>query len=134
MIRRPPRSTRTDTLFPYTTLFRSVYASWGGFVPRGSRGFTVYRHRHWAFANTDTHYGDVIGGDAGIFAYEVDGLDYTFRQGLPYPTHEDGAPAGVEILAMAPAMFVEDMHDGEGFRYYLKDAGLARKRSAEHTS
>src|SRR3546814_17693535 len=26
MIRRPPRSTRTDTLFPYTTLFRSVFA------------------------------------------------------------------------------------------------------------
>src|SRR3546814_3952660 len=26
MIRRPPRSTRTDTLFPYTTLFRSVAA------------------------------------------------------------------------------------------------------------
>src|SRR3546814_7088570 len=25
MIRRPPRSTRTDTLFPYTTLFRSPY-------------------------------------------------------------------------------------------------------------
>src|SRR3546814_11716152 len=27
MIRRPPRSTRTDTLFPYTTLFRSVLAA-----------------------------------------------------------------------------------------------------------
>src|SRR3546814_6246270 len=27
MIRRPPRSTRTDTLFPYTTLFRSSHAS-----------------------------------------------------------------------------------------------------------
>src|SRR3546814_6101896 len=27
MIRRPPRSTRTDTLFPYTTLFRSVGSS-----------------------------------------------------------------------------------------------------------
>src|SRR3546814_4006317 len=26
MIRRPPRSTRTDTLFPYTTLFRSLLA------------------------------------------------------------------------------------------------------------
>src|SRR3546814_18966798 len=26
MIRRPPRSTRTDTLFPYTTLFRSCHA------------------------------------------------------------------------------------------------------------
>src|SRR3546814_9467381 len=36
MIRRPPRSTRTDTLFPYTTLFRSgrsrrIY-TWGGLV------------------------------------------------------------------------------------------------------
>src|SRR3546814_16542509 len=30
MIRRPPRSTRTDTLFPYTTLFRSL--------PRSARG------------------------------------------------------------------------------------------------
>src|SRR3546814_12902381 len=30
MIRRPPRSTRTDTLFPYTTLFRSAPASWPG--------------------------------------------------------------------------------------------------------
>src|SRR3546814_15801157 len=31
MIRRPPRSTRTDTLFPYTTLFRSIYyGDWGG--------------------------------------------------------------------------------------------------------
>src|SRR3546814_14667933 len=30
MIRRPPRSTRTDTLFPYTTLFRSLFVScWG---------------------------------------------------------------------------------------------------------
>src|SRR3546814_9639953 len=28
MIRRPPRSTRTDTLFPYTTLFRSSIRSW----------------------------------------------------------------------------------------------------------
>src|SRR3546814_4115202 len=27
MIRRPPRSTRTDTLFPYTTLFRSLFVS-----------------------------------------------------------------------------------------------------------
>src|SRR3546814_4923633 len=35
MIRRPPRSTRTDTLFPYTTLFRSA----GRAAPRlGARG------------------------------------------------------------------------------------------------
>src|SRR3546814_7089528 len=30
MIRRPPRSTRTDTLFPYTTLFRSQLSAGGG--------------------------------------------------------------------------------------------------------
>src|SRR3546814_8789267 len=30
MIRRPPRSTRTDTLFPYTTLFRSGRAAGDG--------------------------------------------------------------------------------------------------------
>src|SRR3546814_1389276 len=30
MIRRPPRSTRTDTLFPYTTLFRSLTGRWPG--------------------------------------------------------------------------------------------------------
>src|SRR3546814_1357060 len=30
MIRRPPRSTRTDTLSPYTTLFRSVFTDPGG--------------------------------------------------------------------------------------------------------
>src|SRR3546814_12468277 len=28
MIRRPPRSTRTDTLFPYTTRVRSAHADW----------------------------------------------------------------------------------------------------------
>src|SRR3546814_15309345 len=33
MIRRPPRSTRTDTLFPYTTLFQAVFAS----LPDGFR-------------------------------------------------------------------------------------------------
>src|SRR3546814_5974633 len=44
MIRRPPRSTRTDTLFPYTTLFRSellcvpVRARDAGRVPRGQCG------------------------------------------------------------------------------------------------
>src|SRR3546814_7616279 len=32
MLRRPPRSTRTDTLFPYTTLFRSYVRFWTKFL------------------------------------------------------------------------------------------------------
>src|SRR3546814_15767898 len=38
MIRRPPRSTRTDTLLPYTTLFRSTYAE---YVHQGFGQLTV---------------------------------------------------------------------------------------------
>src|SRR3546814_1727289 len=38
MRRRPPRSTRTDTLFPYTTLFRSELADVEGAARRKSRG------------------------------------------------------------------------------------------------
>src|SRR3546814_6760267 len=35
MIRRPPRSTRTDTLFPYTTLFRSNCQGYSPCLPPG---------------------------------------------------------------------------------------------------
>src|SRR3546814_17625975 len=64
MIRRPPRSTRTDTLFPYTTLFRSRTFD----PPMGSTGYArllvahrrpyatsngyisvlIYNDKHWA--------------------------------------------------------------------------------------
>src|SRR3546814_7559183 len=40
MIRRPPRSTRTDTLFPYTTLFRSQWAASGGHHVAMQNGMT----------------------------------------------------------------------------------------------
>src|SRR3546814_2268789 len=39
MMRRPPRSTRTDTLFPYTTLFRSI----GCGYPEGATGHNIGR-------------------------------------------------------------------------------------------
>src|SRR3546814_3533569 len=45
MIRRPPRSTRTDTLFPYTTLFRSLHRHGGSGQHRHLlvRGFLPHR-------------------------------------------------------------------------------------------
>src|SRR3546814_13096604 len=43
MIRRPPRSTRTDTLFPYTTLFRSVGDDFEAVVEHASRVCVVVR-------------------------------------------------------------------------------------------
>src|SRR3546814_945001 len=56
MLRRPPRSTRTDTLFPYTTLFRSVGISrnHSGATPiatgtsASKKAATVQPHRHRA--------------------------------------------------------------------------------------
>src|SRR3546814_18151919 len=38
MIRRPPRSTRTDTLFPYTTLFRRTSPAYAGCLCRDRNG------------------------------------------------------------------------------------------------
>ena len=101
-----------------------MYGSWGGFAPRGSRGFTVYRPEHWAFAGTDLRYADVFGAEAGIFGYEVDGLDYTFKQGLPYPVEAPGVPEEIDILAMSPAVLFEYEHEGEGVRYYVRDSDL----------
>src|SRR3546814_18757084 len=51
MIRRPPRSTRTDTLFPYTTLFRSraqheVDAKVVGVAPCWRSGSAELAHEH----------------------------------------------------------------------------------------
>src|SRR3546814_13508643 len=41
MIRRPPRSTRTDTLFPYTTLFRSTWEKMNHERPGAVKGWTI---------------------------------------------------------------------------------------------
>src|SRR3546814_20822984 len=59
MIRRPPRSTRTDTLFPYTTLFRSLLG-----VEDAGR---AKDHHHIQYRDDDHHHGRGIvpgrGGD-----------------------------------------------------------------------
>src|SRR3546814_4654651 len=59
MIRRPPRSTRTDTLFPYTTLFRSATGIWAMsdrlFMPAGMPFslMTGYGHYHETYEKSD---------------------------------------------------------------------------------
>src|SRR3546814_5427263 len=52
MIRRPPRSTRTDTLFPYTTLFRSHIDDHAAFAGRR-------RHRTHRVLDAEEHADDV---------------------------------------------------------------------------
>src|SRR3546814_8771474 len=68
MIRRPPRSTRTDTLFPYTTLFRSV-----GREDRGLPRHVGVVHRNLA--------GGAKGEEGGVARHRAGQRDAVGEQG-----------------------------------------------------
>src|SRR3546814_10259648 len=113
MIRRPPRSTRTDTLFPYTTLFRSLCLC----PERAARPRAVEPD------------------DRGAGRWRADG-----RGGHPaLPLHPDRREAvGVRFLHQQFGHPVAP--DGAGVRLFVDIAGIGqlrttrRPRSEEHTS
>jgi hypothetical protein len=82
---------------------RGGYARYGLGTPRSSGGYSVWRPDHWAFEGTGLSYGDSLGIADTICAYEVDGCELQLTNGLPEPTHADGAPASLHVLATAPA-------------------------------
>jgi N,N-dimethylformamidase beta subunit-like, C-terminal len=90
-----------------------LYAGWGGCCPRGAGGFTIYRPEHWVFDGADVYYGDVLGASSRIFGYEVDGVDYVIKDGLPYATGSDGAPDNLNILGLSLATVFEADHGGK---------------------
>ncbi len=100
---------------------QGLYAGWGGCAPRGVRGFPVYRPEHWAFAGTGLYYGDLLGADGHAFGYEVDGLDYIIRGGLPEPSETSGAPQGLQILALGMSSLKEEPIGLAADDLYLSD-------------
>ena len=86
---------------------QGVYAGLGGCVRFGSGGFTVYRPKHWAFEGAYLAYGDQLGDRSRVLGYEVDGVDYQMKEGLPYATGTDGADPEMDILAMGLATKLE---------------------------
>jgi len=82
---------------------RGGYSRYGLGVPRASGAYTVWRPDHWAFGGTELRYGDTLGLTDAIVGYEVDGCELSMVDGLPVPTHMDGAPDTLEVLATAPA-------------------------------
>src|SRR3546814_5813308 len=68
MIRRPPRSTRTDTLFPYTTLFRSVAAAAAECVFQ--RALREEQRRE----DTQTLTDGIVHGESGVIDGDVPGV------------------------------------------------------------
>lgn len=113
LVRRPGTST-----FGLQQTY-GIYARFGTAVPRGSGGYMVYRPDHWAFADTDLYYGDTFGNEANIFGFEVDGLDYEFRDGLPYPKNTELVPETLEIIAMNIASVVEVDHNHPSSRLFV---------------
>jgi hypothetical protein len=83
---------------------RGGYHRIGKCVTNGLGGYTVHRAGHWMFDGTGIGYGDVLGAGATVVGYECDGCAFTYRDGLPYPTGEDGTPASFEILGTAPVV------------------------------
>src|SRR3546814_9527272 len=72
MIRRPPRSTRTDTLFPYTTLFRSA----DRLDRAGLRIADLHRHAITILIDYALECGSEADGDHRVF------IDRTLQDGL----------------------------------------------------
>src|SRR3546814_3320305 len=120
MIRRPPRSTRTDTLFPYTTLFRSIE----------ERGVDVLAHARFLRADVGgqqavhreqgaAYVGNRHAGLYGFFAL-IAGYAHDARHGLGHKI-EAGAVSPRSALAKARNTDID---------YF----GVNRLRSEEHTS
>jgi hypothetical protein len=82
---------------------RGGYHRIGKRVTNGSGAYTIHRPDHWLFEGTGIDYGDLLGASATIVGYECDGCDFTYRDGLPIPTGDDGTPRNFEILGTAPA-------------------------------
>src|SRR3546814_15102729 len=81
MIRRPPRTTRTDTLVPYTTLFRSQRRRGAGEVkPQGHRG------------REDRHEGEHLAGRLAVVQDDAAGCDRA-----RYEQRRGGGPVAVRL-------------------------------------
>src|SRR3546814_10560906 len=118
MNRRPPRSTRTDTLFPYTTFFRSIrnYIKNGGGAAKVS---------HAVLCGTPNH--GVIVSDKVLVGSEFNGA-YMFLRQLNEPTETVPGPAWMTTMSDHNDKYAQP--DGK----YLGMPGTPTGRSEEHTS
>src|SRR3546814_8734069 len=96
MIRRPPRSTRTDTLFPYTTLFRSNEhdTAWtNDMVTSGSRSYISCGGRSYEpGADEEIHNSDPVG--RVVLVDHETGICRTAADTLAMPNGGAITPAG----------------------------------------
>src|SRR3546814_8904995 len=150
MIPRPPRSTRTDTLFPYTTLFRSnllipregldLRNGLFGSLPGGTRG-SLHGCQYGALIFD----GQEAAGDSGEEKQRYNQHGRKYRQ----PTQGSGKkPADDSLITPRSAVkpyvepskeTAEPVHEPASFalifrKVRLQESGGKRGRSEEHTS
>src|SRR3546814_5199974 len=128
MIRRPPRSTRTDTLFPYTTLFRS---------PTGIKWQTVLdaeADEKFIVCNADE-------GDSGTFADRMlmEGDPFGLIEGMAIAAHAVGAHRGYIYIRSEYPFAVETMREAiaraaSRIAPFTLEVRMGAGRSEEHTS
>src|SRR3546814_10422259 len=107
MIRRPPRSTRTDTLFPYTTLFRSHHEQTDIFVGLEAN--------------------DQLVGLQGAAALGEHRMRHRLELDEDFGLPRGQALAGAQVEGHALPAPIVDMR-------LHRDEGLGARRSEEHTS
>src|SRR3546814_4509366 len=130
MIRRPPRSTRTDTLFPYTTLFRSPDGRFAiAYYWAGMTGFEAINH---AMATLST--GGFSTRDASIGGFRSPAIEIVGIVFMPL--------GGATFMLMVRACLGNArplLTDEQTRAYLLRTAvisvvlGLWRRRSAKNT-
>src|SRR3546814_10667982 len=99
MIRRPPRSTRTDTLFPYTTLFRSDAI--GGVVGQAVAGDRRLRRRAEALQPDLIalhRNGEIAPRELHAAAQAIAALRDVQRQAAPNAVSESGSEEHTSVL------------------------------------
>src|SRR3546814_3293195 len=89
MIRRPPRSTRTDTLFPYTTLFRSQ---------DGMGKMDRRRHEGFGLAAGEAEHDALVARALVLVAGGVDALGDVARLRVDEILHRHVAPVEAVLL------------------------------------
>src|SRR3546814_17194420 len=111
MIRRPPRSTRTDTLLPYTTLFRSANAA---LLDATSQGLVSYDGE-----------GQIDTGLADRWTVTTDGRSYIFR------LREARWTNGRKVTAMDVAEILRD-YLAPASRHVLKEDRKSTRLNSSH--
>src|SRR3546814_20209095 len=123
MIRRPPRSTRTDTLFPYPTLFRSILTQMAGDAEAGAQGGP---HAGQDFASVLAE-AQRLGYAEADPSFDVDGLDTAHKlailTALAFGCEVDFGAVYVEGIRNVSALDIAYAHE---LGYRLNLPGLAQ--------